>query len=148
MGPPPRKSLSGTQETIGENGRVLMPDPLFKEFEYGVYSKITLSGNGVETWTPVFSFICARYLHIEGASLDPNQGLPVVPSLVGRHASSAARRLGNVKTGKEDVNALISLCYWSITLQLPHRLPAGRKFGWFEMTHLLLPDTQYHAVHP
>lgn len=39
-------------ETIGEDGLVLMPDPLFKEFETGVYSKITLAGQGdQEVWT-------------------------------------------------------------------------------------------------
>ncbi|KAH6651512.1 bacterial alpha-L-rhamnosidase-domain-containing protein [Truncatella angustata] len=129
-------------ETIGEDGMVFMPDPLFKEFETGVYSKITLSGKGeTEVWMPDFSFTSARYIQIEGACLktkdaylndetaplngefvsingeDVSLGgevtLPTIHSLTPRHVSSAAQHLGFVKTDKQDVNALINACYWS-----------------------------------
>lgn len=145
-GPAGSEVIVRYSETIDENGRVLMPDTLFKEFEYGVYSKITLSGNGVEAWSPDFSFTCARYIQVEGASLEPDQGLPVIHSVVGRHVSSAARRLGRMKTDKEDVNALINACYWSFASNLfsyHTDCPQIEKFGWLEVTHLLFPATQY-----
>lgn len=145
-GPAGSEVIVRYSETVDENGHVLMPDPLFKEFEHGVYSKITLSGNGVETWTPDFSFTCARYIQVEGASVEPGQGLPVIHSLVGRHVSSAARRLGAMKTDKEDVNALINMCYWSFASNLfsyHTDCPQIEKFGWLEVTHLLFPATQY-----
>ncbi len=82
-------------ETIGEDGLVLMPDPLFKEFETGVYSKITLAGQGEpEVWTPDFSFTSARYIQIEGASLGGENGMPAHP-LSHRSASLPPLRSGS-----------------------------------------------------
>lgn len=134
-------------ETIGEDGMVLMPDPLFKEFETGVYSKITLAGAGEqEEWSPDFSFTSARYIQIEGASLDDSGGLPIIHSVSARHVSSAAPLLGSVKTDKEDVNALISACYWSFSSNIfsyHTDCPQIEKFGWLEVTSLLFPATQY-----
>ncbi|RSL89540.1 hypothetical protein CEP52_014865 [Fusarium oligoseptatum] len=134
-------------ETIGEDGLVLMPDPLFKEFETGVYSKITLSGQGEqEVWTPDFSFTSARYIQVEGASLDGKDGLPIIHSLTARHVSSGAPKLGFVKTDKEDVNALIKACYWTFSSNIfsyHTDCPQIEKFGWLEVTSLLFPATQY-----
>ncbi|KAF4964316.1 hypothetical protein FSARC_7761 [Fusarium sarcochroum] len=134
-------------ETIGEDGLVLMPDPLFKEFETGVYLSITLAGQGdQEVWTPDFSFTSARYIQIEGASLNSNDGLPVIHSLTARHISSAAPRLGYVKTDKEDVNALINACYWTFSSNIfsyHTDCPQIEKFAWLEVTSLLFPATQY-----
>lgn len=145
-GPAGSEIIIRYSETVDDEGRVLMPDPLFKEFEYGVYSKFTLSGNGVEVWEPDFSFTCARYIQIENASLSKDDGLPVIHSVTGQHASSAARRLGTMTTDKEDVNALLNMCYWSFASNLfSHHTdcPQIEKFGWLEVTHLLLPATQY-----
>ncbi|KAL4966912.1 bacterial alpha-L-rhamnosidase-domain-containing protein [Aspergillus stella-maris] len=134
-------------ETTDETGSVYMPDPLFKEFEYGVYTKFILAGTGEpETWTPDFSFTSARYIQIEGASLDPADDLPTIHSVTARHVSSAARKLGYVKTDKEDVNALINACYWTFSSNLfsyHTDCPQIEKFGWLEVTSLLFPATQY-----
>ncbi|KAK7403498.1 hypothetical protein QQX98_010728 [Neonectria punicea] len=134
-------------ETIGEDGLVLMPDPLFKEFETGVYSKITLSGQGEqEVWTPDFSFTSARYIQIEGASHDGKDGLPIIHSLTARHVSSGAPQLGFVKTDKEDVNALINACHWTFSSNIfsyHTDCPQIEKFGWLEVSSLLFPATQY-----
>ncbi|GME29291.1 putative alpha-l-rhamnosidase protein [Neofusicoccum parvum] len=134
-------------ETAHEDGTVKMPDPLFKEFETHVYSKIYLAGTGApETWEPDFSFTSARYIQVEGVAVEEGQGLPVIHSAVGRHVSSAARRLGDMKTDKEDVNALINACKWSFASNLfsyHTDCPQIEKFGWLEVTHLLVPSTQY-----
>lgn len=134
-------------ETIGEDGLVLMPDPLFDEFATRVYSKITLLGQRErEIWTPDFSFTSARYIQIEGASLNEMDGLPVIHSVSARHISSAAKRLGFVKTDKEDVNALINACNWSFSSNIfsyHTDCPQIEKFGWLEVTSLLFPATQY-----
>ncbi|PYI33542.1 alpha-L-rhamnosidase [Aspergillus indologenus CBS 114.80] len=134
-------------ETVKEDGTVLMPDPLFKEFETGVFSRIYLAGTGApEVWEPDFSFTSARYIQVEGISLDGKNGLPKILSVVGRHISSAARRLGTMKTDKEDVNALLNACYWTFNSNLfsyHTDCPQIEKFGWLEVTHLLAPATQY-----
>ncbi|PYH47058.1 alpha-L-rhamnosidase [Aspergillus saccharolyticus JOP 1030-1] len=134
-------------ETINEDGTVLMPDPLFKEFETGVFSRIYLAGTGSpEVWEPDFSFTSARYIQVEGVSLDGKDGRPKILSVVGRHISSAARRLGTMKTDKEDVNALLNACYWTFNSNLfsyHTDCPQIEKFGWLEVTHLLAPATQY-----
>ncbi|KAJ5477171.1 hypothetical protein N7539_007315 [Penicillium diatomitis] len=134
-------------ETVSEDGTVLMPDPLFKQFETGVFSRIYLAGTGKpETWEPDFSFTSARYVQVEGVSLTPGEGLPIVHSVVGRHISSAARRLGTMKTDKADVNALLNACYWTFNSNLfsyHTDCPQIEKFGWLEVTHLLAPATQY-----
>lgn len=133
-------------ETIGEDGLVLMPDPLFKEFETGVYSKITLAGEGKEEWMPDFSFTSARYVQIEGGTFDGRDGLPIIHSVTARHVSSAAPALGSVTTDKNDVNSLISACYWSFVSNIfsyHTDCPQIEKFGWLEVTSLLFPATQY-----
>ncbi|KAL4924812.1 bacterial alpha-L-rhamnosidase-domain-containing protein [Aspergillus undulatus] len=134
-------------ETIDEVGAVYMPDPLFKEFEYGVYTKFTLAGTSEpEIWTPDFSFTSARYIQIEGASLDNSDNLPTIHSVSARHVSSAARKLGYAKTDKEDVNALINACYWTFSSNIfsyHTDCPQIEKFGWLEVTSLLFPATQY-----
>ncbi|KXH55437.1 hypothetical protein CSAL01_05074 [Colletotrichum salicis] len=146
-GPAGAQVIVKFSESVDETGRVLMPDPLFKDFETKVFSKVTLSGTGdVETWEPDFSFTSARYIQIEGVSLQTGEGLPVIHSVVGRHISSASRRLGTLKTDKADANALIDMCYWSFVSNLfsyHTDCPQIEKFGWLEVTHLLAPATQY-----
>ena len=134
-------------ETANEDGTVLMPDPLFKEFETKVYSTIYLAGTGSpEMWQPDFCFTSARYIQVEGVALEAGQGLPVVHSVVGQHVSSAARSLGHVQTDKDDCNALINACKWTFSSNLfsyHTDCPQIEKFGWLEVTHLLAPATQY-----
>ncbi|KAK9327276.1 bacterial alpha-L-rhamnosidase-domain-containing protein [Lipomyces starkeyi] len=134
-------------ETTYEDGTVCMPDPLFKEFEYGVYSKILISGSGgAEIWSPEFSFTSARYIQVEGVSLEPGHGFPVIHSAVGQHVSSASRRLGSMKTDKDDMNSLLNALYWTFSSNLfsyHTDCPQIEKFGWLEVTHLLAPATQY-----
>ncbi|KAK4122706.1 glycoside hydrolase family 78 protein [Parathielavia appendiculata] len=145
-GPAGAEVIVRYSETVDEHGAVLMPDPLFKEFETGVYSRITLSGEGVESWAPDFSFTSARYIQVEGVAVGPGLGLPVIHSVWGRHVSSAARRLGSMTTDNEDVNALINMCHWSISSNLfsyHTDCPQIEKFAWLEVTHLLAPATQY-----
>ena len=134
-------------ETAYEDGTVKMPDPLFKEFETKVYSTWFLAGSGAaEVWEPDFSFTSARYIQIEGASLEAGSNLPVLHSVVGQHVSSASRRLGEMKTDKEDVNALLNALKWTFASNLfsyHTDCPQIEKFGWLEVTHLLAPATQY-----
>ncbi|PYH93977.1 hypothetical protein BO71DRAFT_380335 [Aspergillus ellipticus CBS 707.79] len=137
-------------ETVDDNGTVLMPDPLFKQFETGVFSRIFLAGTGhPEVWEPDFSFTSARYIQVEGVSLpnspNPNNH-PIIHSAIGRHISSAARRLGTMQTDKADINALLSALYWTFNSNLfsyHTDCPQIEKFGWLEVTHLLAPATQY-----
>lgn len=134
-------------ETAYPDGTILMPDPLFKQFETGVYSTFTLGDvSGTQEWQPDFSFTAARYIQVDGVSLTPGNNLPVIHSAVGQHVSSASRKLGSMVTDKEDMNALIKACYWSFVSNLfsyHTDCPQMEKFGWLEVTHLLAPASQY-----
>jgi hypothetical protein len=134
-------------ETVYEDGTVKMPDPLFKQFETGVYSTVFLAGTGsMEEWEPDFSFTSARYIQVEGVSLTADTGLPIIHSAVGQHVSSASRRLGEMLTDKEDVNQLLRALRYTFTSNLfsyHTDCPQIEKFGWLEVTHLLAPATQY-----
>lgn len=134
-------------ETAYENGTVKMPDPLFKKFETKVYSTFILAGTGEpEIWEPDFSFTSARYIQINGASLEPGTDLPVVHSVEGQHVSSASRRLGEMSTDKDDVNDLLRALKYTFASNLfscHTDCPQIEKFGWLEVTHLLFPATQY-----
>ncbi|ERT00357.1 hypothetical protein HMPREF1624_03728 [Sporothrix schenckii ATCC 58251] len=136
-------------ETLGDDGLVLMPDPLFKDFETHVYSRIRLAGHDTpEAWSPAFCFTSARYIQIEGATLqgEGEGDLVEIQSVTARHISSAAAHLGFVKTDKDDVNALINACYWTFSSNIfsyHTDCPQIEKFGWLEVTSLLFPATQY-----
>jgi len=146
-GPAGTEVIVRYSETVNEEGTVLMPDPLFKEFETGVFSRIYLAGTGKpEIWEPDFSFTSARYIQVEGVALEAGDGLPVIHSAVGRHISSAARRLGVMQTDKGDVNELLNALFWTFNSNLfsyHTDCPQIEKFGWLEVTHLLAPATQY-----
>ncbi|THY68616.1 hypothetical protein D6C97_00125 [Aureobasidium pullulans] len=146
-GPAGSEIIVRYSETANEDGTMLMPDPLFKDFETKVYSKIYLAGTGApEDWRPDFSFTAARYIQIEGVSTEEGLGLPVVRSIHGRHISSASTRVGSMKTDKEDVNALIKASHWSLSSNIfsyHTDCPQIEKFGWLEVTHLLAPASQY-----
>ncbi|KAJ4337528.1 hypothetical protein N0V95_008313 [Ascochyta clinopodiicola] len=147
-GPAGAEVIVRFSETVDDDGKVLMPDPLFKQFQTDVFCKFTLAGNGIETWEPDFCFTSARYIQVEGVALESENPdhLPVVVSLESRHISSAARRLGSITTDKEDANQLINMCYWSFVSNLfsyHTDCPQIEKFGWLEVTHLLAPATQY-----
>ena len=147
QGPAGSEVIIRFSETVDHEGKVLMPDPLFKAFETDVFCKFTLAGTGLETWEPDFCFTSARYIQIEGAALEsenPND-LPTIKSVESRHISSAARRLGSMTTDKEDCNQLLNMCYWSFVSNLfsYHTDCQIEKFGWLEVTHLLAPATQY-----
>ncbi|KAK5789717.1 hypothetical protein VI817_008840 [Penicillium citrinum] len=146
-GPAGAEVIVRYSETVNEEGTVLMPDPLFKEFETGVFSRIYLAGTGdPEIWEPDFSFTSSRYIQVEGVALEAGDGLPVIHSAVGRHISSAARRLGVMKTDKGDVNELLNALFWTFNSNLfsyHTDCPQIEKFGWLEVTHLLAPATQY-----
>lgn len=134
-------------ETAHEDGTVKMPNPLFKEFRTKVYSTFFLTSTGSpETWVPDFSFTSARYIQVEGVSLTLDSNLPVIHSVVGQHLSSASRRLGEMKTDKSDVNALLTALKWTFAsnpFSYHTDCPQIEKFGWLEVTHLLTPATQY-----
>ncbi|KAG9591127.1 alpha-L-rhamnosidase, partial [Aureobasidium melanogenum] len=146
-GPAGSEIIVRYSETANADGTVLMPDPLFKDFETKVYSKIYLAGTGApEDWRPDFSFTAARYIQLEGVAMEEGHGLPIVRSLYARHISSASQRVGSLKTDKDDVNALIKASYWSLSSNIfsyHTDCPQIEKFGWLEVTHLLAPASQY-----
>jgi hypothetical protein len=95
---------------------------------------------------PDFSFTSARYIQVKGVCLTAGQGLPVIHSAVGQHVSSASRRLGEMKTDKDDVNQLLNALKWTFASNLfsyHTDCPQIEKFGWLKslISWLLRPNT-------
>lgn len=134
-------------ETANEDGTVLIPNRLFKEFGTKVYSTIYLAGIGSpETWQPDSCFTSVRYMEVGGVAPEAGHGLSVVHSVVGQHVSSAARSLGHFKTDRDGCNTLINACKWTFSSNLfscHTDCPQIEKLGWLGITHLLAPATQY-----
>ncbi|KZM26570.1 uncharacterized protein EKO05_0005416 [Ascochyta rabiei] len=147
-GPAGAEVLIRFPKTIDNEGRVLMPNPIFQQFETGVFCKYTLPGNGILTWEPDFCVTSAQYTQVESVALEsknPNH-LRVVVSLDSRPISSAARRLGCITTDKDDENQPINVCYCAFIpsfFSYHTDCPQIEEFGWPEATHLLAPATQY-----
>jgi len=57
----------------------------------------------------------ARYIQIEGISLEADSGLPAIYSAVEQNVSFFSRRLDEMTTDKEDVNTLLSMLKWTPT---------------------------------
>jgi hypothetical protein len=103
----------------------------------------TLRGDGEETWTPRFTYYGFRYVQVEGAVPDGQQGpadLPRVVALERLHTRRSAPEVGRFETSFDLFNRTFHLIRWAIRSNLasvvtdcPHR----EKLGWLEQTYLM-----------
>lgn len=108
----------------------------------------TLSGSGVETWHPRFSYYGFRYLQVQGATRNPgsNATKPILLSVVGDFVHSSAENAGNFSCSFELFNrihhiirAAIESNMQSILTDCPHR----EKLGWLEESYLMGPSLMF-----
>ncbi len=102
-----------------------------------------LKGEGIETWSPRFTYYGFRYLEVEGArpeKFNANDNLPVIYGLTMLHTGNSAPAVGSFHTSEELFNRIDQLIRWAIRSNLqsvmtdcPHR----EKLGWLEQTHLM-----------
>jgi len=106
------------------------------------YYIYTLSGDGEETWHPMFSYYGCRYMQVEGAATEGTanpDGLPVIRQLAGRFISNATRTTGRLETSSERVNATHRIIHMAVRSNMQAVLtdcPHREKLGWLEQDYL------------
>ncbi|PWK27633.1 alpha-L-rhamnosidase-like protein [Arcicella aurantiaca] len=102
-----------------------------------------LRGNGIEEWTPKFTYYGFRYLQVKGAVFNDNSNLKSKPNLLsikGLHTRNSAETIGDFTCSNELFNKTNTLIDWAIKSNMvsvftdcPHR----EKLGWLEELHLV-----------
>lgn len=108
-----------------------------------------LRGKGVETWTPRFTYVGARYLLVDGcvpAGEPAIAGLPVADSVEGLFVSSSVAETGAFACSSTLYNRTYSLIRWAMrsnTMSVFTDCPHREKLGWLEQDHLVGPSMMY-----
>ncbi len=107
------------------------------------YYTYILKGEGMETWSPDFTYYGFRYIQVEGAvpaNTENPDGLPVIQRIKMLHNCNSAPETGSFFTSFKLFNRIDTLIKWAIKSNLqsvvtdcPHR----EKLGWLEQTHLM-----------
>lgn len=102
------------------------------------YFEYTLKGNGVEEWTPKFTYYGFRYAMIEGVS-------PIAVKFL--HTRNSAQGVGSFSSSNKLFNSIYHLIDWSlrsnivsVSTDCPHR----EKLGWLEQAHLMGESLKYN----
>ncbi|MBN1108489.1 MAG: glycoside hydrolase family 78 protein [Bacteroidales bacterium] len=113
------------------------------------YFSYTTKGEGIETWSPRFTYYGFRYLQAEGAvpaGLPSPGDLPVIKGIRMLHTRNSSPAAGSFKCSNELFNSIYDLINWAIKSNLasvatdcPHR----EKLGWLEQTHLMGNSVKY-----
>jgi alpha-L-rhamnosidase len=109
-----------------------------------------VKGDGIETWSPRFTYYGFRYVQTEGAVPDTaveSSGLPEIINLKLVHTRNSSPETGSFYTSFDLFNRINSLILWAINSNLqsvvtdcPHR----EKLGWLEQTHLMGGSIHYN----
>ncbi|MCD9024232.1 alpha-L-rhamnosidase [Cohnella silvisoli] len=120
------------------------------------YFSYTLKGEGVETWSPRFSYSGFRYIQVEGAVPDDGLAasgsqLPVLKQIEGQMIYPDVRAAGAFSCSNplwnrihENINWAILSNMKSVLTDCPHR----EKLGWLEQSHLMGPSIMYNYYVP
>lgn len=110
------------------------------------YWQYTLSGNGIETWTPSFFYHGCRFLQVQLTPAPGSSHLPNVDSLQGVVIQSACSPVGDFSCSNDLFNRTRTLIRWaqrnnlvSIITDCPHR----ERLGWLEQANLNGPSLRY-----
>jgi len=114
------------------------------------YFSYTLSGDGIETWRPKFTYYGFRYVLVEGAAPESEkqstEGAKII-DLQLLHTSNSAPKNGEFECSNQLFNQIYSLIDWAVRSNLasvvtdcPHR----EKLGWLEQTYLMGASLQYN----
>ena len=103
----------------------------------------TLSGKGVESWHPRFSYYGFRYVQVEGAGAKDKAKLV---SLTGAAVHSSSAQVGSFASSDDLLNRIHALILRAIennAVSLFTDCPQREKLGWLEEAHLLAPSMLY-----
>lgn len=114
------------------------------------YYQYTLKGDGLESWSPRFSYYGFQYIQIEGADLyvkEPGSDRPVVHSVKSLFVHNSAAESGTFSCSNDIYNKAHILIqnavksnFQSIFTDCPHR----EKLGWLEQLHLNGPGLLFN----
>ncbi len=112
----------------------------------GNYWEYTLRGEGLETWSPAFTYTGFQYLEVSGAVPEdrPNpQHLPVIKELLAVQVRNAPSAAGTFACSNPLFNEINQLIDWSVQSNMAHVLtdcPHREKLGWLEQSYLMGPS--------
>jgi len=110
------------------------------------YWAYTLNGDGVETWSPLFTYSGFQYLELTGGvpAGEPNpKGLPVVEALQSCHVRNDSPTVGSFECSNPLLNDIHGLIDWAVRSNMGHVLtdcPHREKLGWLEVSYLMEPS--------
>jgi alpha-L-rhamnosidase len=111
-----------------------------------------LGGNGVEVWSPRFSYSGFRYMQIEGAipteSPESRSDSPILLRIEGQMIYPDTKVTGSFGSSDALLNRTHEIINWAILSNMksiftdcPHR----EKLGWLEQIHLMGPSVAYNT---
>lgn len=135
----------------------IYPGELFKDGKVNqkptggpFFFEYVLSGEGIESWQPQFTYYGFRYLQVRGAAAigdTADNGLPRMLELKGLHTRNSASRAGEFLSSNQLFNKTDKLIDWAIKSNMasvftdcPHR----EKLGWLEESHLMASSVMYN----
>ena len=107
------------------------------------YFTYVLNGDGVETWTPQFTYTGFRYVEVRGAkpaSVEDVADVPVLLDMKLEHMHNITPRIGTFETSFELFNQIDDLIDWAIRSNMVSLLtdcPHREKLGWLEQLFLM-----------
>jgi len=122
-------------------GELLAPTGLVSQASSGkgFYYQYTLNSDGVQTWSPRFSYYGSRYLQVEGTA--------AVQKIQGCFITSTSPSVGDFACSSDLFNRTATLIRWamesntvSVLTDCPHR----ERLGWLEQDHLMGPSLMYN----
>lgn len=107
------------------------------------YYEYILKGDGVETWSPKFTYYGMRYAHVLGAQptdYKTDDAKPEIVSIKANHVTNSAPNVGSFWCSNPLFNKIDTLIRYAIESNLqtvmtdcPHR----ERLGWIEQTYLM-----------
>ncbi|MDP4271648.1 MAG: family 78 glycoside hydrolase catalytic domain, partial [Bacteroidota bacterium] len=114
------------------------------------YFQYTLKGNGVEEWTPRFSYYGYQYIQLDGADYlknAPGSDKPVLLDVKSNFVYNSTAETGTFECSNDIynkthwlINNAIKSNFQSIFTDCPHR----EKLGWLEQNHLNGPGLMFN----
>ncbi|MEA4936028.1 MAG: family 78 glycoside hydrolase catalytic domain [Paludibacter sp.] len=114
------------------------------------YLTYTLKGEGIERWSPMFSYYGFRYVQIVGAvpeQCKQKSNLPVIVGLKMLHTRNSSPETGNFNCSDVLLNETNNLIKWAIKSNMQSVLtdcPHREKHGWLEQTYLMGNSLAYN----
>ncbi len=114
------------------------------------YFTYILKGDGIEEWTPKFTYYGFRYVQVDGAIPHQQTNLNSVPQIVSLellHNRNSSPENGNFASSFSLFNKVNSLIKWAIQSNMQSVLsdcPHREKLGWLEQSYLMGGGVHYN----